>query len=59
MRAKGSYASVVPLEGVDWAPFDISAFVAQGRAQGKPVAVTEFGCATFRGAGAVAEYYGR
>ena len=26
------------------------AFVAQGRAQGKPVAVTEFGCATFRGA---------
>src|SRR5262245_31203624 len=28
----------------------IRAFVAQGRAQGKPVAVTEFGCATFRGA---------
>lgn len=26
------------------------AFVAQGRAQGKPVAVTEFGCATYRGA---------
>ena len=26
------------------------AFVAQGRAQGKPVAITEFGCATFRGA---------
>jgi hypothetical protein len=68
-----SYASVLPLEGVDWAPFDliatdaayrtavtaprfrdsIRAFVAQGRAQGKPVAVTEFGCATFRGAGAV------
>jgi hypothetical protein len=68
-----SYASVLPLEGVDWAPFDViatdaayrtaltaprfresvRAFVAQGRAQGKPVAVTEFGCATFRGAGAV------
>jgi hypothetical protein len=68
-----SYASVLPLEGVDWAPFDviatdaayrtsltaprfrenIRAFVAQGRAQGKPVAVTEFGCATFRGAGEV------
>jgi hypothetical protein len=29
---------------------DIRAFVAQGRAMGKPVAVTEFGCATFRGA---------
>ncbi len=69
-----SYAAVLPLEGVDWAPFDviatdaayrtsltaprfresIRAFVAQGRAQGKPVAVTEFGCATFRGAGEVA-----
>lgn len=68
-----SYASVLPLEGVDWAPFDIiatdaayrtaataprfresiRAFVAQGRAQGKPVAATEFGCATFRGAGEV------
>ena len=64
-----SYASV-PLDGVDWAPFDIiatdagyrtaamaarfggdiRAFVAQGKAQGKPVAVTEFGCAAFRGA---------
>lgn len=64
-----SYASL-PLEGVDWAPFDIIAtdatyrsaataahfrdlvrtFVAQGRAQGKPVAVTEFGCMTHRGA---------
>src|SRR5262249_33780239 len=68
-----SYASL-PLEGVDWAWFDIiatdaayrtaatarrycehiRAFVAQGRAQGKPVAVTEFGCATYRGAGDVA-----
>jgi hypothetical protein len=66
---KVSYASL-PLEGVDWAPFDViasdavyrsaataarfpdlvRAFVAQGRAQGKPVAVTEFGCMTFRGA---------
>jgi hypothetical protein len=64
-----SYASV-PLDGVDWRPFDIistdagyrtaeraarfrddiRAFVAQGRAQGKPVAITEFGCAPFRGA---------
>lgn len=66
---KLSYASV-PLDRVDWGPFDIistdagyrsaamasrfrddiRAFVAQGRAQGKPVAITEFGCATFRGA---------
>jgi len=66
---KVSYASL-PLEGVDWAPFDIistdaayrtkenaaqfrdniRAFVAQGRAQGKPVAITEFGCTTYRGA---------
>jgi hypothetical protein len=64
-----SYASV-PLDGVDWTPFDIistdaayktkataanfrdniRAFVAQGRAQGKSVAVTEFGCTTHRGA---------
>jgi len=66
---KVSYASL-PLEGVDWAPFDIistdaayrtkatvahfreniRAFVAQGRALGKPVAITEFGCTTHRGA---------
>jgi hypothetical protein len=66
---KLSYASV-PLDGVDWGPFDIIStdagyrtaamaarfrddirgFVAQGRAQGKPVAITEFGCAAFRGA---------
>ena len=64
-----SYASL-PLEGVDWTPFDvistdaayrtaataanfrenIRAFVAQGRARGKPVAITEFGCTTHRGA---------
>jgi hypothetical protein len=70
-----SYASI-PLEGVDWAPFDIiatdaayrssvttanfrenvRAFVAEARAQGKPVAATEFGCATYRGAGNVASY---
>jgi hypothetical protein len=70
-----SYASL-PLEGVDWTPFDIiatdaayrsagtaanfresvRAFVAQGRAQGKPVAATEFGCATYTGAGNVANY---
>jgi hypothetical protein len=68
-----SYASL-PLEGVDWSPFDIiasdavyrsaataanfrdliRAYVAQGRAQGKPVAVTEFGCMTYRGAADVA-----
>jgi len=68
-----SYASL-PLEGVDWTPFDIIAsdavyrsaataarfrdlvrvFVAQGRALGKPVAVTEFGCMTYRGAADVA-----
>lgn len=29
---------------------DIRAFVAQGRAQGKPVVIIEFGCATHRGA---------
>ncbi len=29
---------------------DIRAFVAQGKAQGKPVAVTEFGCTTHHGA---------
>src|SRR5438094_1773231 len=28
----------------------IRAFVAQGRAQGKPVAITEFGCSAYRGA---------
>jgi hypothetical protein len=70
-----SYASL-PMEGIDWAPFDIiatdaayrsavtaqnfretvRAFVAQGRAQGKVVAATEFGCATYRGAGNVANY---
>jgi hypothetical protein len=70
---KVSYASI-PLDGVDWTPFDIiatdagyrtaamgaqfresiRAFVAQGRALGKPVAITEFGCATHSGAGDMA-----
>jgi hypothetical protein len=59
-----TYASI-PFEGVDWTPFDYigvdlyrsSAVAAQYRngiralvTQGKPVAITEFGCATFRGA---------
>jgi hypothetical protein len=33
---------------------DIRAFVAQGKAQGKPVAITEFGCATYRDAASLA-----
>lgn len=63
------YASI-PLEGVDWAAFDIIASDAGYRdaasaatfpqslaaavGQGKPYAATEFGCCTFRGAGDVA-----
>ena len=62
---KVTYASIW-FEGVDWTPFDFvsvdcyrtaevaSQFRAGIRAlvaQGKPVAITEFGCATFRGAG--------
>jgi len=63
------YASL-PFEDVDWAPFDIIASDAGYRdasnaamfpqtlaaavGQGKPYAVTEFGCCTFRGAGDVA-----
>ena len=70
-----SYASL-PMEGVDWTPFDIiatdavyrsantagqfrelvRAFVAQGRAQGKAVVATEFGCGTYRGAADRAGY---
>src|SRR5262249_31016879 len=34
----------------------VRGFVALARAQGKPVAATEFGCATYRGAGNVASY---
>ncbi len=59
-----TYASI-PFEGVDWTPFDIVSVDAhrskevahiyqQGIralvAQGKPVAITEFGCTTHRGA---------
>ncbi|MET9858209.1 hypothetical protein ABZY93_02595 [Streptomyces smyrnaeus] len=62
---KITYASI-PLERIDWAPFDFvsvdlyrSAEVAEQFsegvrtlvAQGKPVAITEFGTATYRGAG--------
>ncbi|WP_068928956.1 hypothetical protein [Planobispora rosea] len=62
---KVTYASI-PLEPVDWAPFDIvsvdlyrsSAVADRFRegvrtlvAQGKPVAITEFGSAGYRGAG--------
>ncbi|MGK3990159.1 hypothetical protein WME99_44355 [Sorangium sp. So ce136] len=36
----------------DGFPELIRAFVARGRALGKPVAITEFGCATYRGAAA-------
>ncbi|MFI9384452.1 hypothetical protein [Kutzneria sp. NPDC052558] len=60
-----SYAAITSFEGVDWTPFDYvsvdlyrSTQVAAGFAdavrslvaQGKPVAITEFGSATFRGA---------
>ncbi|GAB3827888.1 hypothetical protein ACFPIJ_08240 [Dactylosporangium cerinum] len=64
-----TYASV-PIDRVDWTPFDIvsmdvyrsaaiadtfAGMVAQGMRdpalQGKPVAITEFGAATYRGAG--------
>jgi hypothetical protein len=59
------YASL-PFEGVDWTPFDFIVTDAGYRsaetadrfregiralvAQGKPVAITEFGCATYKGA---------
>jgi hypothetical protein len=62
---KISYASI-PFEGVDWTPFDFLSTDAGYRsievadryrdgiralvAQGKPVAITEFGCTTHRGA---------
>lgn len=74
-----TYAAV-PFEGVDWTPFDIvsvdlhrskeiahvyQAGVRQLVAQGKPVAITEFGCSTYRGAadrgargGEIVEYDG-
>lgn len=63
------YASI-PLEAVDWAPFDIIASdagyrdatnaatlpqtLAAALGQGKPYAATEFGCCTFHGAADVA-----
>jgi hypothetical protein len=73
-QGRVTYCSL-PMERVDWAPFDIiatdagyrsaatepryretvRALVEQGRALGKPVAVTEFGCATLRGAGDMGE----
>jgi hypothetical protein len=62
---KISYASL-PFEGVDWTPFDFISTDAGYRsievadryrygiralvAQGKPIAITEFGCTTHRGA---------
>ena len=74
---KITYAAI-PFEGVDWTPFDfasidcyrMTAIAAYFRpsirefvAKGKPVAITEFGCATFHGAsergaqgGAIVEY---
>jgi hypothetical protein len=74
-----TYAAV-PLEGIDWTPFDIVSVdlhrskeiapifqrgVRQLVAQGKPVAITEVGCSTFRGAadhgargGEIVEYDG-
>jgi hypothetical protein len=76
---KITYASV-PLEGVDWTPFDIVSVDAHRSkevadiyqegirtlvAQPKPVAITEFGCTTHRGAadhgarsGEIVEYDG-
>lgn len=62
---KISYASIPSFERVDWTPFDFISVDAYRSseiadrypdairalvAQGKPVAITEFGCATFRGA---------
>ncbi|MGN6813316.1 MAG: hypothetical protein ACTHMP_20810 [Thermomicrobiales bacterium] len=59
-----TYAAM-PFEGVDWTPFDFVSFdlyrsvevadhfaagVRTLVAQGKPVAITEFGCATYHGA---------
>jgi hypothetical protein len=79
-RGRLTYASVPTIEGVDWTPFDIVSVDAhrskeiaevyqQGIralvAQGKPVAITEFGCTTYRGAadrgalgGEIVEYEG-
>jgi hypothetical protein len=77
---KVTYAAIPSFEGVDWMPFDIvsvdlhrskeiAGVFQQGVrklvAQSKPVAITEVGCATYRGAsdqaarsGAIVEYDG-
>lgn len=62
---KISYASIPSFESVNWTPFDFISVDAYRSseiadryrdairalvAQGKPVAITEFGCTTFRGA---------
>ncbi|MDQ2713828.1 MAG: hypothetical protein M3Z08_02865 [Chloroflexota bacterium] len=62
---KISYASIPSFESVDWTPFDfisVDAYRSSENAnryrdairalvaQGKPIAITEFGCTTFRGA---------
>jgi hypothetical protein len=74
---KITYAAI-PFEGVDWTSFDFAAIdcyrmtavaayfrpsIHEFVAKGKPVAITEFGCATFHGAscrgahgGAIVEY---
>ncbi|GAB3425764.1 hypothetical protein [Flindersiella endophytica] len=62
---KVTYAAIHPLEGIDWEPFDfvsidlyrtaevadrIELGVRHLVSRGKPVAITEFGCATYKGA---------
>jgi hypothetical protein len=64
---KVTYAAIHPLEGVDWEPFDFvsidlyrtaehaeqfEAGVRHLAAKGKPLAITEFGSATYKGASA-------
>jgi hypothetical protein len=66
-RGRISYASI-PIEHVDWEPFDIIGIDAyrsrhnqstyaqslrESVGLGKPVAITEVGCCTYRGAGAM------
>jgi hypothetical protein len=62
---KVTYAAIHPLEGIDWTPFDFVSIDLYRTAEvadrlelgvrhlverGKPVAITEFGCATYKGA---------
>lgn len=62
---KVTYAAIHPLEGIDWEPFDFVSIDLYRTAEvadrlelgvrhlvgkGKPVAITEFGCATYKGA---------